>query len=137
MFIAFLAQSVYRSRWTCLAYCLMTNHFHLVLSLSAASLSRGMHRLNGTYARRFNERHGHHGHLFEARFSSTVIKSEEHYLDAIRYVALNPVAAGLCADPANECRIELSAPRSACDDSSHADRGALSSMRHSFASESS
>jgi REP-associated tyrosine transposase len=101
MFIAFLAQSVYRSRWTCLAYCLMTNHFHLVLSLSAASLSRGMHRLNGTYARRFNERHGHHGHLFEARFSSTVIKSEEHYLDAIRYVALNPVAAGLCADPAD------------------------------------
>lgn len=101
MFMAFLAQSVFRSRWTCLGYCLMTNHFHVVLSLSAANLSKGMHRLNGTYARRFNERHGYHGHLFDARFSSTIIKSEEHYLDAIRYVALNPVAAGLCADPAD------------------------------------
>lgn len=101
MFIALLAQSVYRFRWRCLAYCLMTNHFHLVLSLSAANLSSGMHRLNGVYARRFNERHGHRGHLFEARFSSTIIRSEEHYLDAIRYVALNPVAAGLCRDPAD------------------------------------
>ena len=99
--MAFLAQSVYRYRWTCLAYCLMTNHFHLVLSLSAPNLSRGMHRLNGLYARRFNERHGHHGHLFEARYSSILMKSEEHYLDAIRYVALNPVAAGLCEDPAD------------------------------------
>jgi hypothetical protein len=105
--------------------------------------------LNGTYARRFNERQWHHGHLFEARFSSTVIKSEEHYLDAIRYVALNPVAAGLCADPCGLVLEQLPAPllgstpvrvssrQLACDDSSHADRGALSSMRHSFASESS
>ena len=91
MFMAFLAQSVFRSRWTCLGYCLMTNHFHVVLSLSAANLSKGMHRLNGTYARRFNERHGYHGHLFDARFSSTIIKSEER----------NAMAAGLVNDPAD------------------------------------
>ena len=101
MFIAFLAQSVNRFRWTCLAYCLMTNHFHLVVSLSSPNLAKGMHRLNGLYARRFNERHGHVGHLFEARYASTVITSEEHYLDAIRYVVLNPVSAGLCDDPAD------------------------------------
>ena len=101
MFIAFLSQSVHRFRWTCLAYCMMTNHFHVVVSLSSPNLAKGMHRLNGLYARRFNERHGHVGHLFEARYASTVIESEEHVLDAIRYVVLNPVSAGLCADPAD------------------------------------
>lgn len=101
MFIAFLAQSVYRCHWTCLAYCLMTNHFHLVISLSEPNLARGMHRLNGLYARRFNERHGYVGHLFEARYASMVIKTETHFLDAVRYVALNPVTAGLCDDPAD------------------------------------
>ena len=58
-----------------------------------------MHRLNGLYARRFNERHGHTGHVFEARFSSRVIESEEHLLEAIRYVVLNPVRVGECNDP--------------------------------------
>lgn len=101
MFMGFLAQSVYRCRWTCLAYCLMTNHFHLVLSLSAPNLSAGMHRLNGLYARRFNERHGYVGHLFGARYVSIAITSEAHFLDAIRYVVLNPVTAGLCDDPAD------------------------------------
>jgi len=101
MFMGFLAQSVYRCRWTCLAYCLMTNHYHLVLSLSGPNLSTGMHRLNGLYARRFNERHGYVGHLFEARYASIAIKSEAHFLDAIRYVVLNPVTAGLCDDPAD------------------------------------
>ncbi|HKY23803.1 MAG TPA: transposase [Gaiella sp.] len=101
MFMAFLAQSIHRCRWSCLAYCLMTNHFHLVIGLSDPSLSRGMHRLNGVYARRFNERHGHCGHLFEARFSSTLIETEVHLLEALRYVVLNPVRAGVCHDPAD------------------------------------
>jgi REP element-mobilizing transposase RayT len=101
MFMAFLAQSIYKCRWTCLGYCLMTNHYHVLLSLSNANLSEGMHRLNGVYARRFNEIHGHVGHLFEARFSASLIETEEHFLDAIRYLALNPVAAGLCDDPAD------------------------------------
>lgn len=99
MFIAFLAQSIHRCRWSCLAYCLMGNHFHLVLRLSGANLSGGMHRLNGVYARRFNERHGHVGHLFDARFASSVVETEAHLLEALRYVVLNPVRAGICADP--------------------------------------
>lgn len=101
MFIAFLAQSVHRCRWSCLAYCLMGNHFHLVVRLPGPNLSTGMHRLNGVYARRFNDRHGHVGHLFDARYYSTVIESELHLLEALRYVALNPVRAGLCTDPAD------------------------------------
>ena len=98
--MAFLAQASYRRDWVCLAYCLMTNHFHLVLALREETLSRGMHRLNLLFARRFNERHGHVGHLFEARFSAGVIESESHLLESLRYVVLNPVRAGLCADPA-------------------------------------
>lgn len=101
MFIAFLAQSVYRCRWSCLAYCLMANHFHILLALSGPNLSRGMHRLNGLYARRFNERHGHTGHLFEARFASVAVETEVHLLEAIRYIVLNPVRAGICSDPAD------------------------------------
>lgn len=100
MFIAFLAQSIHRYQWTCFAYCLMANHFHVLMSLSAPNLSRGMHRLNSLYARRFNERHGHSGHVFDARFASRTIESEAHLLDAARYIVLNPVRAGLCSDPA-------------------------------------
>jgi REP element-mobilizing transposase RayT len=99
MFMAFLAQSVNRCRWTCMAYCLMSNHFHLLIRLSEANLSRGMHRLNGVYARRFNERHGHTGHLFEARFTSAAIETEEHLFGALGYIVLNPVRAGICRDP--------------------------------------
>ena len=101
MFIAFLAQSVHRYRWTCLAYCLMANHFHLLVTLSEPTLSRGMHRLNGLYARRFNERHGHVGHVFDARYFSRVMESEEHLLEALRYIVLNPVRVGACNDPAD------------------------------------
>jgi putative transposase len=100
-FVELLAQAVARERWACLAYCLMTNHFHLVLSLETPTLAKGMHRLNWLYALRFNERHGHGGHLFEARYASTVIAGEEHLLDALRYVVLNPVRAGICGDPAD------------------------------------
>lgn len=99
--MAFLAQSSYRRDWGCLAYCLMTNHYHLVLALRERTLSRGMHRLNGVFARRFNARHGHVGHLFEARFTAALIESETHLLGALRYVVLNPVRAGVCSDPAD------------------------------------
>lgn len=100
-FIAFLAQASHRRDWACLAYCLMTNHFHLVLALRHETLSRGMHRLNGLFARRFNERHGAVGHVFEARYASTAIETEPHLLEVVRYVVLNPVRAGICRDPAD------------------------------------
>ena len=101
LFITFLAQSVHRQRWACLAYCLMSNHFHLLLALSDANLSSGMHRLNWLYALRFNERYGHAGHLFESRFRSRLIETEAYLLDALGYIVLNPVRAGLCPDPAD------------------------------------
>jgi len=89
------------SEWVCLAYCLMRNHFHLVVRLRRASLSSGMHRINSQYARRYNERHGQVGHVFEARFAAAAIVGEAHFFEVLRYVPLNPVRAGICSDPAD------------------------------------
>jgi len=61
-----------RFRWKVHAHCLMTNHFHLVVEATLDDLSLGMHRLNGVYAQRFNERHDRVGHLFQERFHAEV-----------------------------------------------------------------
>jgi REP-associated tyrosine transposase len=85
--------------WMCPAYCLMTNHFHLVVQTSEADLAAGMHRLNSAYANYFNRRHDHVGHLFQSRYESIVIERESHLLQSCRYVVLNPVRAGICRRP--------------------------------------
>lgn len=84
--------------WRCHAHCLMGTHYHLVLEASQERLSEGMRRLNGNYARRFNKRRGRHGHLFDERFASYVIRDGRHLEAAIEYVLQNPVRAGLCAE---------------------------------------
>jgi putative transposase len=86
-----------RFLWACHAYCLMNNHFHLVVEAALDDLSRGMAQLNGRWARRFNERYDRTGHVFEARFEARVIADEDYYDAAVRYVLDNPVRAGLCA----------------------------------------
>lgn len=98
-FLALRDQVVRRCEWRTLAYCLMTNHFHLLIETPAPNLSLGMHRLNGEYAKYFNERHSVDGHLFDRRFESRLIDTEEYLADALRYIAFNPVKAGLCAHP--------------------------------------
>jgi putative transposase len=87
------------AEWDVLAYCLMPNHFHLVLDADVDQLSLGMHRVNGVYAQRFNREHGFTGHLFQARFHLKPIRDEAHLPGSIRYVLLNPVRAGLCRRP--------------------------------------
>jgi putative transposase len=82
--------------WTLHAHCLLPNHYHLIVEATQENLSTGMHKLNTRYGQRFNERHDRVGHVFQNRFSSYVIESEEHYLRALAYVAANPVKAGLC-----------------------------------------
>jgi putative transposase len=84
-------------RWTLHAYCLLPNHFHLIVEATRLDLSSGMHRLAGRYAQRFNERYDRVGHVFQNRFSSYVIESEEHFARALAYVHANPIEAGLCA----------------------------------------
>jgi putative transposase len=87
--------------WRCLSYCLMGTHFHLIVHTEEANLSAGMQHLCGTYAQWFNWKYERRGHLFARRFASTRIVRDSHLLEAHRYVALNPVRAGLCAQPAD------------------------------------
>ncbi len=86
-------------RWKRLGYCLMDNHVHLLLETSDANLSRGMQRLQSSYAQRFNLRHDKSGHVFQGRFHATVIASDAQLVAATEYVAQNPVEAGLCDAP--------------------------------------
>jgi REP element-mobilizing transposase RayT len=73
----------------------MTNHYHLVIESPDGRVSAAVQYLNGTYARRFNRRHGRDGHLFRARFRATVLEDQRHFESACAYVLVNPVRAGL------------------------------------------
>jgi hypothetical protein len=77
----------------------MPNHYHLLVATPEPTLSRGMHSLNATYARMFNSAHGRVGHVFQARFHAETVAHDGHLLEALRYVALNPVRAGLVSAP--------------------------------------
>jgi putative transposase len=96
-FLSFFAAAVSRFEWRCHAFCLMSNHFHLVLETPKATLARGMQWLNGRYAQTFNRRHGHCGHVFQGRYDAKPIEGDPHLLASCRYVVLNPVRAGICA----------------------------------------
>ena len=95
-FLTLLGSVVVRHEWICHAFCLMTNHYHLIVEAEQPDLSRGMHRLNGRYARLFNHRHGRDGHLFRGRYSVFVIDSQRRLEASCLYVLDNPVRAGLC-----------------------------------------
>jgi putative transposase len=99
LFQTLLARITIPLQWLIHAYCLMENHYHLVIETPEANLSAGMQRVNGRYAQAFNSRYALSGHLFQGRFYSVPVKSDDHLLELARYLALNPVRAGLCARP--------------------------------------
>jgi len=98
-FLEVLRTTNERHNWLCHAYCLMTNHYHLVIETVDGELSAGMRQLNGVYTQRFNRRRGRAGHLFQGRFKAIVIEKERHLLEVCRYVVLNPVRARLVKHP--------------------------------------
>lgn len=98
LYLMLLARAARREAWQCHAFCLMPNHYHLVVETSLERLSSGLHGLNGVYAQQFNERHRRSGHLFGSRFAAFVIRSDDHLRRACEYVLQNPVRAGLCQD---------------------------------------
>jgi REP element-mobilizing transposase RayT len=102
-FIALLDRTIGRHGWHSLSWCLMSNHVHLLVRTPGPDLSMGMQSLLGDYARRFNHRHDTFGHLFQGRFGSVLIRTDSQLLVAARYIALNPVKAGICDDPAAYC----------------------------------
>jgi putative transposase len=100
-FLLLLGVTVDRHEWRCETFCLMNNHYHLIVEAPLWRISEGMHRMNGLYAQTFNHRYGRWGHLFGERFAAWVIETEEHLEAATLYVLENPVRAGVCKTPAD------------------------------------
>jgi putative transposase len=84
-----------RFNWVVHAYCLMTNHYHLLVETVDGNLSRGMRQLNGQYTQSFNRRHRMIGHLFQGRYKAIVVQKETYLLELSRYVVLTPIRAGM------------------------------------------
>ncbi len=99
-FVHLLGEVCERFSWLCHAYCLMDNHYHLLIETPEANLSRGMRQLNGVYTQRFNRHHGRCGHVFQGRYKAIVVQREAYLLELCRYVVLNPVRAGMVSDVA-------------------------------------
>ena len=89
----------HRYHWFCHTYCLMGNHYHLLIETPDGNLSIGMRQLNGVYTQLFNKRHRRVGHLFQGRYKAILIQKENHLLEVCRYVVLNPVRAGVVERP--------------------------------------
>ena len=85
----------------CRAYCLMVNHFHLLLEPNQWPVSRMMHQLNSPYSQSFNRRHERVGHVLQGRFKSPMIDGDAYFRRVLRYIVLNPVRAALVAQPAD------------------------------------
>ena len=100
-FLARLAVTTTRFGVLCRAYCLMWNHFHLLLEPSQVPLSRLMHQLNSCYSQSFNRRHGRVGHVLQGCFKAPMIDGDPYFRRVLRYIVRNPVRAGLVADPAD------------------------------------
>ena len=99
-FLELLSATTSRFGVLCLAYCLMQNHFHLLLEPHERSVSRMMQHLNSAYSQWFNRRHQRVGHLLQGRFKALLVDRDAYVLQVLRYIVLNPVEAGLVSDPA-------------------------------------
>ena len=84
-----------RFKWVCHAYCLMDNHYHIVVETIEGNLSKGMRQLNGVYTQRFNRTHERVGHVFQGRYKAILVDKDHYLLELSRYVVLNPVRAGM------------------------------------------
>jgi REP element-mobilizing transposase RayT len=98
-FLSILAHVVSRYGWLCHAYCLMDNHYHLVIETPKANVSLGMRHLNGLYTQTYNRRHGRVGHLLQGRYTAIVVEKDTYLLELCRYVVLNPVRAKAVKHP--------------------------------------
>ena len=99
MFLSILADLVKRGNWICHGFCLMDNHYHLLIETPDGNLSEGMRQLNGIYTQKFNRNHAKVGHVFQGRFKSIVVDKDAYLLELCRYIVLNPVRAGMVEHP--------------------------------------
>jgi len=82
-----------RYNWIVHAYCLMDNHYHLLVETPDGNLSKGMRQLNGVYTQSFNRTHKRVGHVFQGRYKAILVQKEAYLLEVARYIVLNPVRA--------------------------------------------
>ena len=98
-FLTLLAHVIDRFGWRCHAYCLMDNHYHLLLETPKANLSQGMRQLNGRYTQAFNRRHQRVGHLFQGRFTAILVEKVAHLLDRKRGQVLQSYSRAAIVPP--------------------------------------
>jgi len=94
-FLQLLGREILQQHWRCYVYCLMGNHYHMVIETPEPNLSRGLKRLHGTYTQWFNRRHHRVGHVLQGRFKSLLVEKDSYLQELCRYVVLNPVRAGM------------------------------------------
>ena len=93
LFLAVFGEVCKSYNWICHGYCLMTNHYHLLIETPDANLSQGMRQLNGVYSQKFNRIHKRVGHVFQGRYKAIMVEKESYLLELTRYIVLNPVRA--------------------------------------------
>ena len=98
-YMALLKEVVEDFGWILLSFCLMPNHVHLLVQLREPNLGRGMQQVHRAYVRRFNDRHGRSGRLFEHRYNARLVADELYFVTVAAYIEQNPVKAGLSAAP--------------------------------------
>ncbi|WP_392537850.1 transposase [Legionella sp. 227] len=99
LFLNTFSEVCLRCNWVCYAYCLMDNHYHLLIETPAGNLSKGMQLLNGVYTQKFNRTHNRVGHVFQGRFKAILVEKESYLLELSRYIVLNPVRAKMVTSP--------------------------------------
>ena len=95
IFLSILGVACERFHWHCHSYCLMDNHYHLLIETPLGNLSKGMHYINGVYTQKFNRAHGRVGHVFQGRYKAILVEKDAYLLELARYIVLNPVRAGM------------------------------------------
>ena len=100
-FCAGLSRVCERFDWRLWAYCLMDNHYHLLIETLRPTLSRGMREVNGVYTQGFNRRHARVGHVLQGRYKAILVDKDSYLLELSRYIVLNPVRARMCETPAD------------------------------------
>ena len=99
LFLSLVGDIAHRHQWLCHAYCLMDNHYHLLIETRQPNLSKGMRQLGGIYTQKFNKEHGRAGHLFQGRYKAIIVERESYLLELCRYIVLNPVRAKMVEHP--------------------------------------
>jgi REP element-mobilizing transposase RayT len=99
LFLQILANVCERYNWVVHAYCLMNNHYHLLVETPDANLSQGMRQLNGVFTQSMDRKHHRVGHLFQGRYKTILVDKDAYLLELCRYIVLNPVRASIVNSP--------------------------------------